>query len=138
MLIGNNRKTGEEIDLQSSILRKHVALLGSTGSGKTVAAKVLIEEATLEGIPSIIIDPQGDLARLAITANRSEVTENGGDAERSGCGRRSLKLEFGRQLVGKASVCRSAGLNWRIRPRAISSILGHDVYRIYNIGWIRC
>ena len=83
MLIGNSRKTGEEINLESSILRKHVALLGSTGSGKTVAAKVLIEEATLEGIPSIIIDPQGDLARLAITANRSEVTENGGDAERS-------------------------------------------------------
>ena len=83
MLIGNNRKNGEEINLESSILRKHVALLGSTGSGKTVAAKVLIEEATLEGIPSIIIDPQGDLARLAITANRTEVTENGGDAERS-------------------------------------------------------
>ena len=83
MLIGNNRKNGEEINLESSILRKHVALLGSTGSGKTVAAKVLIEEATLEGIPSIIIDPQGDLARLAITANRAEVTENGGDAERS-------------------------------------------------------
>ena len=83
MLIGNSRKTGEEINLESSILRKHVALLGSTGSGKTVAAKVLIEEATLEGIPSIIIDPQGDLARLAITANRAEVTENGGDAERS-------------------------------------------------------
>ena len=83
MLIGNSRKTGEEINLDSSILRKHVALLGSTGSGKTVAAKVLIEEATLEGIPSIIIDPQGDLARLAITANRAEVTENGGDAERS-------------------------------------------------------
>lgn len=83
MEIGENRVNGNPVTIDSSILRKHVALLGSTGSGKTVAAKVLIEEATLEGIPSIIIDPQGDLARLAITANRTEVTENGGDSERS-------------------------------------------------------
>jgi len=83
MYIGNERSGDKEVDLPSSILRKHVALLGSTGSGKTVAAKVLIEEATLEGIPSIIIDPQGDLARLAITANRAELTNNGGDADKS-------------------------------------------------------
>ena len=58
-------------------------MLGSTGSGKTVAAKILIEEATLSGIPSVIIDPQGDLARLAMMGDRKIVTENGGDAERS-------------------------------------------------------
>ena len=48
-------------------------MLGSTGSGKTVAAKILIEEATISGIPSVIIDPQGDLARLALmgTENRN-------------------------------------------------------------------
>ena len=39
-------------------------MLGSTGSGKTVMAKTVIEEATMAGIPSLIIDPQGDLARL--------------------------------------------------------------------------
>lgn len=83
MEIGLNRKTGEPVDLPSSILRKHVAMLGSTGSGKTVAAKVLIEEATLEGIPSIIVDPQGDLARLAIIGDRAALSENGGDSERS-------------------------------------------------------
>ena len=83
MQIGTDRANEKPIELPTSILNKHVAMLGSTGSGKTVAAKVLIEEATLSGIPSVIIDPQGDLARLAITANRAEVTENGGDAEKS-------------------------------------------------------
>ena len=58
-------------------------MLGSTGSGKTVAAKILIEEATISGIPSVIIDPQGDLARLALMGDRKTVTENGGDADRS-------------------------------------------------------
>ena len=51
--------------------------------GKTVAAKILIEEATISGIPSVIIDPQGDLARLALMGDRKTVTENGGDADRS-------------------------------------------------------
>ena len=83
MDIGTNRKSGEPVVLPTSILRKHVAMLGANGSGKTVAAKILIEEATLEGIPSIIVDPQGDLARLAVTSDRATLTENGGNAERS-------------------------------------------------------
>ncbi len=49
-------------------LKKHFICLGSTGSGKTVLSKALIEEAAINGIPSIIVDPQGDLASLAIPA----------------------------------------------------------------------
>ena len=83
MQIGTVRNSEETIELPASILNKHVAMLGSTGSGKTVAAKILIEEATLNGIPSVIVDPQGDLARLAIIGDRATVTEKGGDADRS-------------------------------------------------------
>ena len=83
MEIGVNRKTGESVVLPSSILRKQVAMLGANGSGKTVAAKILIEEATLEGIPSIIVDPQGDLASLAAIGKRATLIENGGNAERA-------------------------------------------------------
>ncbi len=50
---------------QQNILR-HVGILGSSGSGKTVMAKVILEECALAGTPSIIIDVQGDLARLAM------------------------------------------------------------------------
>ena len=83
MDIGTNRKSDEPVVLPTSILRKHVAMLGATGSGKTVAAKVLIEEATLDGVPSIIVDPQGDLARLAMIGDRATLGEKGGDTERS-------------------------------------------------------
>tara|TARA_B100001250_G_scaffold47419_1_gene37125 strand:+ start:1445 stop:3577 length:2133 start_codon:yes stop_codon:yes gene_type:complete len=82
MEIGINRSTGEVVDLPTSILRRHVAMLGANGSGKTVAAKVLIEEATLEGIPSIIVDPQGDLARFAQSGNSDKISEMGGSIER--------------------------------------------------------
>ena len=57
-------------------------MLGSTGSGKTVMAKALIEEAALAGIPALIIDPQGDLARLALGIDESELLERDGDVDR--------------------------------------------------------
>ncbi|MFP4567851.1 MAG: ATP-binding protein [Candidatus Woesearchaeota archaeon] len=47
-------------------LTKHAAILGTTGSGKTVMCKVLIEEALLKGIPVIAIDPKGDISGLGI------------------------------------------------------------------------
>ena len=81
MQIGTNRNDEEPVKLPTKVLNRHIAMLGSTGSGKTVAAKIVIEEATLKGIPSVIIDPQGDLARLAMIGDRAVVTEKGGDAE---------------------------------------------------------
>ena len=52
-----------EIDLSS--LTKHAIILGATGSGKTVLAKVIVEEAALKGIPTFAIDPKGDIGNLA-------------------------------------------------------------------------
>jgi hypothetical protein len=57
-------------------------MLGSTGSGKTVMAKAVIEEAALAGIPSLIIDPQGDLARLALGIDAADLEKEGGDVAR--------------------------------------------------------
>ena len=53
-------------------LRKHVAVLGSTGSGKTVVSKGILEECALAGIPVIAIDVQGDLAHLAKAPEEDE------------------------------------------------------------------
>ena len=38
-----------------------------TGSGKTGLAVVLLEEALLSGIPTLIVDPKGDMGNLALT-----------------------------------------------------------------------
>lgn len=45
-------------------LRKHVAVFAGSGSGKTVLLRRLIEECALQGVPSIVLDPNNDLARL--------------------------------------------------------------------------
>ncbi|MDB9834812.1 ATP-binding protein [Candidatus Poseidoniaceae archaeon] len=83
MFLGTRRDTGEPIDIKSMVLARHAAMLGSTGSGKTVMAKALIEEAALAKIPSLIIDPQGDLARLALGINPADLEAEGGDVARA-------------------------------------------------------
>jgi hypothetical protein len=51
----------------SKDLVTHAAVLGMTGSGKTGLCIGLIEEAAIDGIPSILIDPKGDLSNLLLT-----------------------------------------------------------------------
>jgi hypothetical protein len=45
----------------------HAVCLGMTGSGKTGLCVSLLEEAAIDGVPAIAIDPKGDLANLLLT-----------------------------------------------------------------------
>jgi CRISPR/Cas system-associated exonuclease Cas4 (RecB family) len=63
--LGEERGTGRAACLEPADLTRHVAVLGTTGSGKTCLAKTIVEEATLSGIPSLVLDVQGDLAQFA-------------------------------------------------------------------------
>ena len=49
MVLGKRRDSGKELAILPTVLSRHAAMLGSTGSGKTVMAKALIEEAALAG-----------------------------------------------------------------------------------------
>jgi hypothetical protein len=64
--LGTQRDDGAPLLLPVRALLRHVIALGSSGSGKTVFCKVVVEEAVRHGIPVIAIDPQGDLASLAL------------------------------------------------------------------------
>ena len=48
-------------------LTTHAVCVGMTGSGKTGLGVTLIEEAAIDGIPVIAIDPKGDLGNLLLT-----------------------------------------------------------------------
>jgi hypothetical protein len=47
-------------------LTTHAFCVGMTGSGKTGLCVSLLEEAAIDGIPAIVIDPKGDLGNLAL------------------------------------------------------------------------
>jgi len=48
-------------------LTTHAVCVGMTGSGKTGLCTGLLEEAALDGVPSIVIDPKGDMTNLLLT-----------------------------------------------------------------------
>ncbi len=48
-------------------LTTHAVCVGMTGSGKTGLCLTLLEEAAIDGIPAICIDPKGDLGNLLLT-----------------------------------------------------------------------
>lgn len=52
---------------ESKNLVTHGLVVGMTGSGKTGLCFDLIEEAAIDAIPSIVIDPKGDLGNLLLT-----------------------------------------------------------------------
>ena len=70
---------GKDIDKQSmeatealTLLKNknfttHAVIIGMTGSGKTGLGVGIIEEAVIDNIPSIIIDPKGDMGDLCLT-----------------------------------------------------------------------
>lgn len=62
-------KTGsaEPLMYDSKDLLTHAVCVGMTGSGKTGLCVGLLEEAAIDGIPALVIDPKGDLANLLLT-----------------------------------------------------------------------
>lgn len=70
---------GREIDIQTGEsteapllyknknLTTHGVIIGMTGSGKTGLGIGIIEEAIMDCVPSIIIDPKGDMGNLLLT-----------------------------------------------------------------------
>ena len=73
----------EKIDKQTTVplvyknkdLRTHAAIIGMTGSGKTGLGISLLEEAAIDNIPSIIIDPKGDMGNLLLTFPNLEAND---------------------------------------------------------------
>ncbi|GAB1471249.1 DUF87 domain-containing protein [Chloroflexota bacterium] len=58
--------TDKDLNYDSADLTTHAVVTGMTGSGKTGLCIALLEEAALNGVPAIIIDPKGDLTNLLL------------------------------------------------------------------------
>src|SRR5215217_7915834 len=65
--LASKKSTDELILYDSRDLVTHAVCVGMTGSGKTGLCIAILEEAAIDGIPAIVIDPKGDLANLLLT-----------------------------------------------------------------------
>ena len=71
-------------------LTTHAVCVGMTGSGKTGLCVSLLEEAAIDGIPAIAIDPKGDIGNLLLTFPELQPSDfapwiDSGEATRNGC-----------------------------------------------------
>jgi hypothetical protein len=74
-------RPGVTLDLAS--LRRHLAIFAGSGSGKTVLLRRVIEECALQGVSSIVLDPNNDLARLGEPWPAPPESWLSGDADRA-------------------------------------------------------
>ena len=64
--IRTQKESDELLLVKNKNLTTHAAIIGMTGSGKTGLGIGIIEEAVLDKIPSLIIDPKGDMGNLLL------------------------------------------------------------------------
>ncbi|MBT8190556.1 MAG: type IV secretion system DNA-binding domain-containing protein, partial [Bacteroidia bacterium] len=58
--------TSESVNYDARDLTTHAVCVGMTGSGKTGLCIGLLEEAAIDQVPAIIIDPKGDMTNLLL------------------------------------------------------------------------
>jgi len=113
-------------------LTTHAICVGMTGSGKTGLCIDLLEEAAIDSVPAIMIDPKGDLTNLLLTfpdlrPKEFEPWVNVDDARRKGMS----VTEYASYI---ADVWRKGLADWGQGPERIRMLKKSVDFRIYTPG----
>ena len=116
----------------SSDLTTHAVIVGMTGSGKTGLGVGLIEEAAIDGIPVLAIDPKGDLGNLALTFPELRPSDfepwvDPRDAERQG-------VSVGEYAAQQAQQWREGLASWGQTPDRIQRFRDAAEVVVYTPG----
>ena len=125
-------RTGATTSVASGDLTTHGVIVGMTGSGKTGLGIVLVEDALRAGVPTLLIDPKGDLANLCLTFPTLSPAEfepwvNEGDAQHAG----QTVPEF---AAAQAKAWTDGLAGWSLGPRDIDELRRTVEFTIYTPG----
>jgi len=127
-----HERSDKTVVLPSGDFTTHGVIVGMTGSGKTGLGIVLIEEALSAGVPTLLIDPKGDLTNLCLTfpnlaAGDFEPWVNEGDASKAG----QSVAEF---AAAQAKTWTDGLADWKIGADRIAALRAGATFTIYTPG----
>ncbi|MBI3172627.1 MAG: DUF853 family protein [Chloroflexi bacterium] len=124
--------TAQDIQYDPADLTTHAVVTGMTGSGKTGLCVSLLEEAALQGIPALIIDPKGDLTNLLLHFPDLAPQDFQPWVDPDIARRAGKTVE---QAADEAALSWRSGLaEWGITPDRIRSLSNAVQYAIYTPG----
>ncbi len=113
-------------------LTTHAVVVGMTGSGKTGLCIGMLEEAALNGIPALLIDPKGDITNLLLhfpelLPSDFEPWVNPDEARRSG--------QSTQQAAEATAATWKKGLaDWGIEPARLQALKDSARFAVYTPG----
>src|SRR6476619_2454934 len=118
-----HERTATLTTIPSGDLTTHGVIVGMTGSGKTGLGIVLIEDALRAGVPTLLIDPKGDLTNLCLTFPTLAPADfepwvNEGDAQKAG----QSVADF---AAAQAAAWTKGLADWNLGPADIASLRGN-------------
>jgi hypothetical protein len=127
-----NALTEDLVLYDSKDLTTHAVCVGMTGSGKTGLCLSLLEEAAIDGVPAICIDPKGDLGNLLLTFPSLAPADfapwvDAGDAARKG-------LSVGDFAAKTAETWKNGLAEWNQAPDRITRLKSAADMSIYTPG----
>jgi hypothetical protein len=128
-----SQKLQEELVLyDSKDLNTHAVIIGMTGSGKTGLGIGLLEEALIDNIPLIAIDPKGDLPNLLLNFPELKATDfrpwiNEQDALKAG-------LTPDQFAARQAKLWRDGLASWDQGPERLARLQAGAEFAVYTPG----
>ena len=127
-----NQITDQPMLYKPEDLTTHAFVVGMTGSGKTGLCICLLEEAALQGIPALIIDPKGDMTNLLLHFPDFEPRDfepwiNLDLARREGKTVQQIAQET-------AATWRQGMADWGISPQRVKALAEAAHFAIYTPG----
>ncbi len=128
----SGQTTPEALHYDPDDLTTHAVVVGMTGSGKTGLCVDLLEEAALQGIPALMIDPKGDITNLLLhfpdlLPADFQPWVNADAARREGKSVEQVAQET-------ADLWRNGLAQWGIGPERLRSLAHSAEFAVYTPG----
>jgi len=127
------RKLGsDDVLYDPNDLTTHGVVVGMTGSGKTGLCVDILEEAALQGLPALIVDPKGDIANLLLHFPDLAPSDFQPWVDSDEARRSEISLE---ELAERTAATWSEGLSrWNIDRERIQQLCQAVEYAVYTPG----